>query len=420
MTTSPEPGSDAAYVVANADAMAEVAFSRREYAHRLTRVREVMARERVDLLFLQSPESMCYLTGYESAWYQGGESPVAPVTTVVVHVDHDDFIFFDDYYHSVHSRYHTVAKDIRVHGGEYSEVFQEPFEFIASELKAEGWLPGVAGFEMGSYRPNRHYSELYQAAFEAKGATVVDATQVVREVRAVKSPHELACIETAARIADIGLQAAVDNLQPGVTELELWGAIFAAMTKAGGENMGIPMLVESGLKQVAGHSLASRKQIMPGESVFVDVCGVFNRYHADQGRMFCIGEPDQAVIDRINTAAGVFKAIEDVLRPDISVKEINTLVKAYYEDAGIWGDHSYIGGYELGIAFPPDWVGAFNYGVHDLDDDRPLVPGSVVNHESQYYLPNLAGFSILVDTIRVREHDAGFVSKFPHELAIVG
>jgi Xaa-Pro dipeptidase len=414
-----EPGPDAAYVMPNADAPTEVAFSPREYAARLERVRKVMERQNVDVLFLQSPESMCYLSGYESAWYQG-ESPVAPVTSVLVHVDHDDFILFDDYQHSVHSRYHSVAKDIRIHGGEFSQVFQEPFEFIASELKAAGWLPGVVGFEMGSYRPNRFYSERYQAAFEAEGARVVDSTSVVREVRAVKSRHELACVETAARIADIGLQAAADNLQIGVTELELWGTIFAALTKAGGENQGIPMLVESGLKQVAGHSLASRKQIMPGEVVFIDVCGVFNRYHVDQSRMYSIGEPDRAVMDRINTSVGVFKAIDEVLRPDVPLKEINEVVREYYEDAGIWGEHSYIGGYELGIAFPPDWVGAFNYGVHDPDDERPLVAGSVVNHESQFYLPNLGGFSIVIDTIRVREHDAGFVSRFPHELVVVG
>ncbi len=413
-----EPGPDAAYAMARGDATTEVAFSRREYAERLTRVREVMQRDSIDLLFLQSPESMCYLSGYESAWYQG-ESPVAPVTTVAVHVDHDDFIFFDDYQHSVHARYHTVANDIRIHGGDFQQVFQDPFEFIASELKASGWLPGVIGFEMGSYRPNRFYSERYQAAFEKQGATVVDATSLVREVRAVKSPHELACVETAARIADIGLQAAADNLRPGVTELELWGAIFAAMTRAGGENQGIPMLVSSGMKQTAGHSLASRKQIMPGEAVFIDVCGVFNRYHVDQARMFSIGEPDREVMERINTSVGVFKAIDEVLRPNIPIKEVNKVVKDYYKEAGIWGEHSYIGGYELGISFPPDWVGAFNYGVHDPDDERPLVPGSVVNHESQFYLPNLGGFSIVIDTIRVRKHDAGFVSKFPHDLVIV-
>lgn len=419
MTEFSEAGPDRAYVAQHADAMPEVGFSRREYADRLTRVREAMAREGVDVLFLQSPESMCYVSGYESAWYQSGETPAAPVTTVCVHVDHDDFIFFDDYYHSVHARYQTVANDIRVHGGEWSQVFVEPYDFIAAELKAAGWLPGVAGFEMGAYRPNRYYSELYQAAFEAKGATVVDATKLVREVRSVKSPAEMRCIETAASIADIGLQAVVDNLQPGMTELELWGIAFAAMTKAGGENQAIPMLVESGLKQVAGHSLASRKQIMPGEALFVDVCGVFNRYHSDQGRMFCIGEPDRAAMERINITAGVYDEIEKILRPNIPLKEINRLTKSYYEEAGLWGEHSYIGGYELGIAFPPDWVGNFIYGVHDVDDERLLVPGMVVNHEAQFYLPNLAGFSILVDTIRVREDDASFVSKFPRELVIV-
>lgn len=76
---------------------------------------------------------------------------------------------------------------------------------------------------MGSYRPNRRVSERCQVALEAKGCTVVDGTEIVREVRSFKSPAEMVCVEKAARIADIGLEAARETLRPGITELELWG-----------------------------------------------------------------------------------------------------------------------------------------------------------------------------------------------------
>ena len=72
---------------------------------------------------------------------------------------------------------------------------------------------------------------MLQAAFEHEGCRVVDGTLIVREARSVKSPAELACIEIAARIADVGLEAAKAALRPGITELELWGEIVAAMAR---------------------------------------------------------------------------------------------------------------------------------------------------------------------------------------------
>src|SRR5262249_45870959 len=237
-------------------------------------------------------------------------------------------------------------------------------DFVVGELQSEGWLGKTVALEMWSYRPNRMVSEQFQAAFERAGCRVVDGTDVVREVRAVKSPQELFCMETAARIADVGLRAAQAALRPGVTELEVYGELIAAMAKAGGENAGITLPVLSGIKSAGGHALASRKPILPGEVVLVDVCGVYNRYHVNVARNFSIGEPQPDVARRFEQVSGMFKAIDEVLRPNLPVQELNDAVQGYYEQQGIWEHRGYIGGYELGIAFPPDWVGEFHYGPH--------------------------------------------------------
>jgi Xaa-Pro aminopeptidase len=41
-----------------------LSFPHEEYAGRLERVRNVMAREGIDLLYLTAPKSMCYISGY--------------------------------------------------------------------------------------------------------------------------------------------------------------------------------------------------------------------------------------------------------------------------------------------------------------------------------------------------------------------
>ena len=59
--------------------------------------------------------------------------------------------------------------------------------------------------------------------------------------------------------------------------------------------------------------------------------------------------------------------LEGLIRPNLRVGELVKTLKAYYLDAGIWQDASWVGGYELGIGFPPDWVGNFVYEMSDED-----------------------------------------------------
>jgi Xaa-Pro aminopeptidase len=392
----------------------EAPFSITEYQQRLDRVRAGMAEAGIDLLYAMAPESICYLSGYQNEWYQA-QSPKAWAASsgIAVHRDHDHFIHFDAVAEVILGRSSSVSTDVR-HPERGTAI-----EFILGELKAAGWLTGPVGLEMWSYRPNRVISERFQAAFEGAGCAVVDGIDVIREARRLKSPQELATMEVAARIADIGLAAAQAVLRPGVTELEVYGEMIAAMTRAGGETAGITLPVLSGVKTPTGHGLASRKQIMPGEVVLVDVCGVYNRYHVNVARNFAMGEPHPAVAERFAKAAGVFPAIESILRPNLPLRELNATVQSYYEDAGIWEHRGYIGGYELGIAFPPDWVGEFNYGPHVDTGDRVCEPGLVVNHESQFYLPRLVGYCMLIDTMMFTETEARWLGAMPRELIVI-
>lgn len=161
-------------------------FSISEYRARLDRVRKVMSREGIDLLYLSSPESMYYISGYEAEWYQAtGPKDWLPMSGIAVHIDHDKFILFDEEEEAILGRYTSISTDTRI-----SEGFTPMPGDIIKGLKEEGWLGGRVGLEMWSYRPNRAVSEMFQALLEVEGCTVIDGTDVVREVRALKSPQE--------------------------------------------------------------------------------------------------------------------------------------------------------------------------------------------------------------------------------------
>lgn len=395
----------------------EVPFGAAEYRARLDRIRARMAADGIDLLYLTAPESLFYVSGYTCEWYQS-ESPKAwpPTSGIAVHVDHDDFILFDTPSEAVMVRFVTVARDIRIFpmGNR-----RDGIGFILDELAATGWLGGAVGLEFHSHRPNPAVSRRFEVAFQDAGCTVADGSDVLRELRWVKSPQEMACIEQAGRIADIGLAAARDAIVPGATELDVHGEMLRAMARAGGEAPGITLPVLSGAKANCAHALASRKKILAGEQVNIDVSGVYNRYHSNAARSFFVGEPPGDVVAFYEKSAAAMDFLAGMLRPNLPVGELVTAMKGYYEEAGIWSDASWVGGYEMGIAFPPDWVGNFVFEMSDGDSERLFEPGTAVNFESVFFGPRLAGLTYLIDTLIFKDDTAELASRLPRGLTVV-
>lgn len=410
--TAPTMSNKEAFLV-SARPATEVGFSIAEYHDRHERIRTAMLAERIDVLFLSSPEAICYATGYQAEWYHGQCTSQWPALSgVAIHVNHDRWIHFETEDEALLTRITSVSEDLRVTGD------TDILESIVGALRDEGWLGDsvVVGLELGSYRPNRKDSELFESAIRATGAAVVDGTAVVRGVRRIKSPQELSYVRTAQQLADIGMQAAIDHMAPGVTELDIYAEIVYAMAKAGGENPGIVMPVASGTKSACVHALASRRKIMPGDIVNVDVSGVFFRYHANMARTFSIGEPHPDVASHIDRTLGALDVVAEHLKPGASCSEVIARLKDYY--GPIWQDRWWVGGYELGIAFPPDWVGEFVYD-EDSDEDSVFLANEVVNFEANFYLPKSAGLTMGINTLICGGEGAEFLQSTPNQLFVV-
>jgi Xaa-Pro dipeptidase len=397
----------------------EVPFPEEEYAQRLTRIRKAMAAAGIDCLFLSSPESMYYVSGYRCMWYHT-ESPIEWSATngIAVHVDHDHYIHFETEREAVLTRTFTVDKDTRYFP---KSSYRDGTTYIAEELKAAGWLKGNIGIEKYAMRPNRAVSDRFEAAFEAAGAKVIDGSLILREVRWVKSPAEIAMMKESARIATVGLKRALEVLRPGVMELEVQGEITLAMAKEGGEQQAQIMPVISGKKSAATHAYTTRRKMQAGDIVCIDVCGVHNRYHINGARTFSLGEPEKDVLDITNRSAAVMDVVKDCLRPNLPVRELNEKVKAHYDKEDLWSSRGWIGGYEMGIGFPSDWVGNFVYDpLAEKNADAVFEPNTVVNHEIQIFLPRHVGQFFMIESFIFEADKVSLcTSEVPYTLNIV-
>ncbi len=397
----------------------EVPFSDAEYADRLRRIREKMRAAKVDTLFLMSPEAMCYVSGYQNEWYQGQSPKEWPASSsIAINVDSDKFILFDSEREAILGRIFTCSTDTRYFP---RQSMRDGHEFIARELTAAGWLKGTVGMEFRSNRPNRAISQRIEALFKDGGAkAVTDATDVVREVRWVKSPAEIACLEEAARIGNIGMAAAKAAIRAGVTELDVYGAMVDAMARAGGENSAQTMPVLSGSKSNALHALSTRRKIKAGEIVLVDIMGVYKRYHINLARTFSVGEPAKDVAALAKRIAASMAVLRGLLRPNLPVRELNKAILGYFKQEGLWEMRGWVGGYEMGIAFQPDWVGNFVFDpLSEVNADHLFEPGTAVNYENQFFLPRHIGQYFTIDSFLFTKDGGRGLSDLPFDLMVV-
>jgi Xaa-Pro aminopeptidase len=350
-------------------------FSDAEYKDRLRKTRELMAELEIDLLYVTLPEGMCYLHGYEVTWYRA-HSPKHwyPVTATAVHVDHDRLIFL-----SGESAVPSWATDRRGIGGGSLEGGARA---AAKLLADEGWLkPGTRlGQEFWSYVPNRAVSEAFSAAFEEKGAVVVDGSDVMRKVRIIKSPAEIEAMEMATHIADIGHRAIAEGFQPGMSHAEVYALAIGAMHATGGEVPGIAQGVIPPRPKTL-HLLPNRRTIEAGEPFVFDLAGVYKRYHSNIARTYYWGDPSRELRRLSDAAKGGIETLIATAKAGTPIRVVNKAMRDFYRDAGVYDIRGYSGGYDVGIAFPPDWVGDFEFNVNNENPEGTFEANMTTQYE---------------------------------------
>lgn len=398
----------------------ELAFPRSEYEARGEKLKKLLQRERIDLLWMTTPEAIAWLHGYVVSWYKANAPMRYPqLYGTAVPANADGMVHFDNPSEEAILARNSVVPDTRFFASREPD---EVLPFIVNELKAKGWLrPGTRiGLEAWSYLPNHAIQQMLEHAFRNAGAEIVDASAVVREARRVKSPAELEKIREAVAICDIGHATVTKEMRPGMTELELFGLVTAAMMKAGG---GFPALIPifnaspviDGEPQMLGHAMAGRHVLKEGEILEGDLCGVVDRYHGNLLRGHYLGEPPKKFADKYALAAGAFDVIRSECRAGQTQREVAATLTRYYKECGLWDTPGWALGYELGLSLPPDWVGDFYFNLRDTKPeyvDRVFEPGMVTNFESLYG-------TALIDTLIWHEKGVEILGKTPLALLSV-
>ncbi|MFP6731298.1 MAG: Xaa-Pro peptidase family protein [Alphaproteobacteria bacterium] len=391
------------------------AFPPEEYTDRRAKVRRALASNDLDGIYITQPADITYLTGYDLIWYHSRN-----LTGLLLRADSDDRLFFDGWPHTTMVSTTPEITDVVIF--ERGPV-EDIIALITDRIAAMGLAGSRLATQRWSYAPHADVMDSLIESLREAGATVTDASFLIEEVRLIKSPLEIAVMRQCATIADQAMAAARDAIRPGILETEIEGILVGAMMAAGGGYPALRSMIGSGPRSGTHHSPAQMRSVKPGDLVFIDFCASLHRYHVNLNRTYSLGPPDPRWSDLMDKSAGCIDAVMAGIAPGDSLYKVHAIANDYIDESGLRSYCWYNGGYTLGIAVPPDWVGVHRtHPTPGGPGDRTLEPGIVFNLENQFDVwedwPGGSG-AAYIESFLMTEDGLELLSELPRNLVVV-
>lgn len=231
----------------------------------------------------------------------------------------------------------------------------------------------------------------------------VDGRGTFNRAKAVKCQEEIHQIKRACAIAEAGMQVAIENLRPGLTEIEVSAMIHNEMVLRGSEGGHThPTQVNSGENAETLVRFPTERIIRNGDFVLMDVGCCYNGYHSDYCRTIMAGGPRCEEQKKVYTAVydATMAALEAV-KPGRPTTDIDTASRDVLRAAG-YEKYWYFGvtGHATGTCLQEQPI----IGEASVKGEKPWIiePGMVFCIEPSVHLPGVGGVRI-EDMVAVTE-----------------
>lgn len=379
-------------------------FTVKEFSSRRSRVREAMDQAGLDWLVLFHPVSIHWLTGSDAKSYQEFQcllfsAEPGPVTVLTRAGERDEF------------RDDALVDQIVGWGGGEIEDPIAAFERLARSL---GLLNARVGIEVPAYYLHpQHYVRLKQLL---GAALVAEATDLVHNLKLVKSATELSYIRQASRIADTAMNVFVDSLQAGRSELEIAGEIYHSLLTSGSGLAASPINLVSGERSCFSHGAPTDRRLRVGDFGSVEYGATFKRYTSTIGRQFCLGSPTPRMRELYDLVRRASEACIAEIRAGVPAVVPHEAAKQVIADAGLDHCRVHTTGYGLAPGFPPTW----GEPLHMLGGSTyTLQAGMVVTVEPPIFVGQEKLGARIIDNVLVTETGCELLSRCRRDLIVV-
>ena len=357
----------------------ELAFTNTEYQSRVNKIKLMMQDRGIDLLLSTYLPNICYITGYQftNCDYSGylllprnGTTtmvvPGTEVSTVLLHGWVRDVLDFPSW------KPHEAAP------------------LIANIIKKLGYDSGNIGIEQRFELMDPLILEQIQALLP--NINIVDVSDLVIDLRAVKSSTEIDHLRQAARYSDLGMLAAMSKIAVGATENDIAAAAVEDMIRVGSEFFSTAPTIATGVRTSVPNAMFKRHKIETGDAIEIQLAGTYQRYSTPLVRTFIAGTPSHQQKELIKLCMECREVLLESVKPGVRIGDAASKVVTMLGESStsFWPCSQF--GYSIGVGMPPSWVE--EWLEIRVDNDRIFEPGMVFHSLMSLRVPGETGITI--------------------------
>lgn len=320
-------------------------FPRETFFDRIRAARQRMQAENLDALLLFAQESHYYLTGFDTAGYVFFQC-------TILTADERPPILLTRRPDLVQAQRTSIVEDIRIW---YDNEGADP----SIDLKAILQELGLAGKRVGMETDNFGLVGHNHARVHARLADwcrLVDASQLVRALRVVKSGAELQYVREAASLADASLLAMLQTARPGAFEGDIAAAGAAVQFQGGGDPPPGGPVLGSGERALLVRTATGYRHLDQEDQLTLEFAASYRHYCACLMRTVAIGKhnPQQErMFDITREALAAMTAAAVAGNP---LGDIDQAHRRVFDRHGYGHARMAACGYSLGATFRPSWM----------------------------------------------------------------
>ena len=184
----------------------------------------------------------------------------------------------------------------------------------------------------------------YEMFGSLKGVKLVDAADILLDLRYHKSEAELKVMRVSAGIVTHAMQAALGVLQPGISELEVAATAEYVMKRLGGERHGVVTIVSSGKRVSNVIGGASQKRIEEGDLVELTLSMRYEGLSACVGRTVGAGKISDGKRKLIQTCVEAYAKASPKILFGAPAKEVDLTCRQHLRQHGFENMYSSVHG----------------------------------------------------------------------------
>jgi Xaa-Pro aminopeptidase len=163
---------------------------------------------------------------------------------------------------------------------------------------------------------------------------LVRADEILTKMRQLKSENEIACLREAFRISALALQAVLQEMRPGMTELQVCGIAQREIYARGAEYEGHPLYVLGGSHSSHAIGRPSHEPLQRGQVIQLDIGARVAGYSSSIGRAVSFGAVPGPVRAMMQAALDAEKKTIELMRAGVAASWVAQQVQNYVHDLG--------------------------------------------------------------------------------------